>query len=276
MIPFFEEHNFRSFQITLDGNMNNHNNTRFIKTSKGKKESFNTIVNNIHLITSSSKLYVALRINYTKESLPKSHEIIPYFSDEAKKKITVNIVHVFQESKKNRRGERLKLIKDEYQTLNTLKESGFNILPSNIVSRRYYACYADKKNQALINYDGRVFNCTNTDFENAKENGILTEKGEIIWDENACANRLSRATLDNKECLNCFYLPICDTGCYQNKNKKEFINRRCIYRSKHEYTIKSIFDFYDKQGYKIAKMKQIESMMSKGSVIIKAQYTDNI
>lgn len=261
MIPFFEEHNFTNFQITLDGDIENHNKVRFIGSNK-KKGSFYTIVNNINSLVKSPKLFVSLRINYIKNSLFTIDQIITFFPISNRGKIKIHLAQVFQDAKLSSEKEKKELIKEEHKMLAIFRDAGFHILKSWVRPDCYYTCYADLKNEALINYDGRVFNCTNVDFENEKESGILTEKGEIIWNENINAKRLSRATFDNEECLNCYYLPICTAGCHKNVNKEIFTNKTCLYIPMHEQALNDIFDFYQKQDCKIAHIGQIESMLS--------------
>jgi uncharacterized protein len=65
MIPFFKKVNMNSFQITLDGEKDQHDKTRCCKNGK---PSYDKIVQNIILLASELSLdNLAVRINYTKK-----------------------------------------------------------------------------------------------------------------------------------------------------------------------------------------------------------------
>jgi uncharacterized protein len=76
------------------------------------------------------------------------------------------------------------------------------------------SCYADKRNQATINYNGEVFKCTARDFTTKNSEGILKEDGSIEWNEKF--EQRMNAKFKNPPCLTCKILPICNGGCSQN------------------------------------------------------------
>jgi uncharacterized protein len=76
-----------------------------------------------------------------------------------------------------------------------------------------YACYADRINQATINYNGDVFKCTARDFTKDNLEGVLDSDGLIQW-KNNILNRFEKR-LTNKPCLDCKIMPICGGGCSQ-------------------------------------------------------------
>ncbi len=72
-------------------------------------------------------------------------------------------------------------------------------------------CLCDRKNEAVINYDGNVFKCTTIPkFDNEHALGHL-EDGNIVW------NKEKIAYLDNykvqKKCKGCKMLPTCGGPC---------------------------------------------------------------
>lgn len=75
------------------------------------------------------------------------------------------------------------------------------------------SCYADKKNQSVINYNGDVYKCNARDFNQKNKEGVLNEDGEIVWNEQHNKRLVSK--LNNKPCLECSILPICGGGCSQ-------------------------------------------------------------
>jgi uncharacterized protein len=248
MIPFFKEYNLNSFQITLDGNEEQHNRVRYF--GKQKRGSYSTIVNNIGLLAKNN-VGVQLRINYTKDMLDTISDIIPYFSQDIRSNILVALAQVWQDRKKNTASDDRWLFEKEIYSL--FMKAGYRVFDHKIGTGRVYSCYADSMSTAVINYDGRVFKCTTPDFENTQEDGILTEKG-ISWDENRIAHRLARATFDRKLCLRCKYLPICSGGCSTHQSD---ITNRCHFKKYYKTEISELIKKFDEENYKIAHLSQI-------------------
>lgn len=63
-----------AFQITLDGNRELHNQTRFLQNKKG---TYDTIVNNIKKLVAIENIHTTLRFNCTKENLSSLIEVLP-------------------------------------------------------------------------------------------------------------------------------------------------------------------------------------------------------
>ena len=78
-----------------------------------------------------------------------------------------------------------------------------------------YVCYADLLQQAVINYDGKVFKCTARDFSTHKADGVLQSNGEIEWDKSIICKGLGNATFENEFCISCELLPACMGPCSQ-------------------------------------------------------------
>lgn len=107
-------------------------------------------------------------------------------------------------------------------------------------------CYADKTNEALVNYNGDVFRCTARDFETFPRDGYLTNEGVIVW-ENDINNRRIMVKSQNKPCQTCRIMPLCCGGCTQKaldaQNKGEIY---CVNEFSEETKDKVILDrFYD-------------------------------
>jgi uncharacterized protein len=82
MADQFRETGLINFQITLDGDQATHNKIRFLKR---RKESFQTIIDNINLLSEYEENSIMVRINYTEETLKNINRIAGYFSQKAKK-----------------------------------------------------------------------------------------------------------------------------------------------------------------------------------------------
>jgi uncharacterized protein len=75
-------------------------------------------------------------------------------------------------------------------------------------------CYADSRNQLLINYDGNVYKCTARDFSSTNRDGYLNETGEVIWTKLTPSARIERK-MSLSVCKTCAILPLCGGGCIQ-------------------------------------------------------------
>lgn len=214
----FEEVGLNSFQITLDGNKKQHDKIRF--TSK-KEGSFDQIIKNINLLAQIKKVDIALRINYIEKTLINIESIIPELSMQAKAKVTVKFQQVWQDSAKKQ------VCAEECE--NKFVNLGLKVDQSRF-NRNGYVCYADKLQQALINYDGKVFKCTARDFTSYPEDGILLNSGDIEWNTLSMIKRFGKATFENKHCLACNLLPVCFGPCSQKMiefNKKDNFKQIC-------------------------------------------------
>lgn len=193
------------FQITLDGHRERHNKVRFVNKERG---SYDEIINNIKLIL-KNRINVTVRINISEDTLnDKVTEIINDFSDltiEERKFLNFSFHKVWQEEK-DIENEMTKLI-DEFRS-NKLSTQTIDE-----VDHVRNSCYADKKNQATINYNGEVFKCTARDFKSENKEGFLQEDGGILWNEKYY-DRMS-IKFKNKPCLSCKILPICNGSCSQ-------------------------------------------------------------
>ncbi|WP_167356520.1 radical SAM/SPASM domain-containing protein [Pedobacter soli] len=219
MIEDFKKYEVNGFQITLDGNEEEHNKVRYVHKNKG---SYREILENVFKLCRNN-IIVSLRINYTQEKLATVHDIyndLQHLEASARAYLKVDFQRVWQaEDSKESREEVLGL-------MNKFSNDGFKV--SAVISNVDYvrnSCYADKKNHATINYDGNVFKCTARDFDAKNREGLLNTNGEIEWNEKYY-HRLD-AKFKNKPCLSCRLLPICNGGCSQQalEHAKEY----CMY-----------------------------------------------
>lgn len=195
-----------SFQITFDGNKESHDKVRFVNKERG---SFDEIVSNIKKLV-RNKIKVTLRINYTSENISELNSILLYFDDltvEERSLITLDMQKVWQESNTIGLFEKAKQIKIAFSKF------GFKLPQSSSLNTLRNSCYADKKYQAAINYNGDVFKCNARDFNKSNREGTLSNTGEIEWNEKFY-DRMD-IKLKNKPCLECSILPICGGACSQ-------------------------------------------------------------
>ncbi|MDR2408090.1 MAG: radical SAM protein [Bacteroidales bacterium] len=189
------------FQITLDGNEEMHNKIRHDK----QKNSFRTIIENINLLSEYPDNIITVRINYTDKTLSGINDIMDFFSENAKNRISVMFQQVWQDAFK-------KYLSCE-SNKKEFEKNGFKVHKHHLNKGR--VCYADVLQQAVINFDGRVFKCTARDFNKTKEDGLLLPDGEIQWNMPMLAKRMGCATFENEHCLACKLVPVCLGPCSQ-------------------------------------------------------------
>ena len=235
MIPLFKKYNTISFQITLDGHREQHNAIRFVNKDRG---SYDEIINNIKLLC-RHQLKVVLRINYTNFNIGNIEKIIndlADLSDSERSFLSVSFHKVWQSQPVS-----IDLL---FNKFSLFMQAGFHIRTEfNYRNALKESCYADKKNQATINYNGEVFKCTARDFKSENKEGIITPEGGVSW--NAIRDKRINAKFKNSPCLNCKILPICNGGCSQLAIENED-NAYCIYdgdETKKEEVVLNMFRY---------------------------------
>lgn len=205
MVSEFDRFNLNDFQITLDGNRFLHDTVRYVSKNRG---SYDDIVHNIKLLA-KNRFRVTARINFTKTNLNDIEEIYDDFADlieEESKYLTFTMHKVWQEEDGNLNNRVDDLV-------SFFRARGFKAHNAYVPNTLQNSCYADKVNHATINYDGKVFKCTARDFSDQNSEGVVTEQGEIIWNQKF-HDRMS-IKLKNKPCHTCGILPLCNGGCSQ-------------------------------------------------------------
>lgn len=204
MIKDFLSYSVTGLQISFDGNKEQHDQTRFVSKTRG---SYDVIVQNIKKLVRSN-IHVTLRINYTEKNLIGLEDILESFSDlsfEERHHITLSMNKVWQEANENL-GDQVINFKEQ------AFHFGFSLPDAFDGDRVRNSCYADKRNQSVINYNGDVYKCNARDFTKDRREGELQEN-DILWNDKMETRMNSK--LKNKPCLECSILPICGGGCSQ-------------------------------------------------------------
>ena len=196
-------------QITLDGFKEKHDMVRYVSTTRG---SYETIIKNIKLLI-KNEFTVRLRINYTDANISDTYLIAKEFDDidESVKKqyLMIDFQRVWQNAKLDNTYEIVDINRE------VIMESGIRVSSNYSPNSVKSPCYADKRNSAVINYNGDIFKCTARDFTTTKRAGYLSNTGELIWENNYLERRMN-AKFNNKPCLSCKIMPLCNGGCSQH------------------------------------------------------------
>ncbi|MDR1653936.1 MAG: SPASM domain-containing protein [Prevotellaceae bacterium] len=210
------------FQITLDGHKEKHDKTRFYK--ENHEGTFDIIIENIHKIQKfipDSKIWV--RINFDNKTLEKFPEIIKDLEDLDRQKTFIIIRRVWQLSinkmDKNLILECIQLALDK------------KFLIDNYVMPRYNPCFADRYNQVLINYDGKIFKCsTIKHFDDRNIEGTIDEEtGSVEWDLNKLSEKMNITTPER--CRKCKIFPVCLGPCGKYISHVDNENYLCMYQT---------------------------------------------
>lgn len=119
MLQFFVEHNFVNFQITLDCCQQIHDSIRFY--GKQKRKTFYTIVNNIIILAQLHSIYITLRVNYTKETILSSLDLVNIFPENLRKKIKFMMSQIWQDKTSSNDIDKNYLLDKEFEIMNILK-----------------------------------------------------------------------------------------------------------------------------------------------------------
>ncbi len=207
MIDSFINYNLNHNQITIDGHREMHNTVRNVNEKRG---SYDEIIANVKLLCRNN-ISTTLRVNFTEETLKTITNVIDDLLDmpmHDREWMEIGFHQVWQTKEKENleTTDLLKSIKKQF------KDNGFFIAGNQGVNIKN-SCYADKTNEAVINYNGDVFKCTARDFTKDNREGVLNDDGSIDW-FGKNADRLM-AKLNNKPCQTCPILPLCGSGCSQ-------------------------------------------------------------
>ena len=246
-IQFFKDHGITpSLQITLDGYGEEHDKVRYVTKTKG---SYREIVDNVKKLINNG-FYVRLRINYTKDNIANTYKIAEEFddiSDEAKDDFLIVDYHRVWQDEGDVENEKILTVVD--RNVEQYKLKNLSVIynsPNNVLD----SCYADKRNSAVINYNGDVYKCTARDFTKENRAGYLADDGTVVWENDHLEKRMD-VKFKNKPCLTCKLLPICNGGCSQHafealESGDEF-SEYCIYNG----------DELAKDDVVITKLKEI-------------------
>jgi len=195
-----------SFQITLDGNKEYHDNTRHQGNGIG---TFDTIVKNISEAISMG-FTVLVRCNYTNQNVESFIDLTDFFrkfTPKQKKCLQFDFHQVWQDPYSPDTEEKLQKIRTQFE------KEGLSVTPENKLNNSF--CYADQRDSVVVNYNGKVYNCTAREFFPELSEGEIDNDGEIVY--NSKHERRMKLRYGSDFCKKCSIYPICHGGCSQEK-----------------------------------------------------------
>ncbi len=205
---------FVSLQIPVDGNEEFHNSVKFLKNGVG---TFDRVIENTFRAIEAG-LEVTVRCNYTAANIDSYEDLAEIFDRyRDSPNLDFSFHKVWQEKNTSELADKVGSLAE------TLRGKGFQVQTESFGRG---LCYADYRHNAVINYNGDVFKCTAREFSPENRLGVLSDNGEIIWNE-TFEQRLS-SRFNSEICRNCMLFPLCAHGCsqtaFENWNSME-----CVY-----------------------------------------------
>lgn len=220
----------KSFQITIDGVKETHNNSRY--TKKGKP-TFDIIMHNVfnavnNPIYTKEKALISIRVNVHKNNYLDVEKLLKYFSFlKIQDKILINFAPVHDWGNNNADKE-IGLTLEEFSVLEIdwfLKMKELNFKNQNLIpSRIYGTCMTTTDDSELIDAKGEVSYCWEVpytpDFENNKDLIIGNVSDENLFLKETIDMPLRNWYQDirnrnhnSENCNACEFLPVCGGQC---------------------------------------------------------------
>lgn len=202
-----EKNDYKHFQITLDGNREEHNQVRVAQKEEG---SYDVIIESIRRLLENG-VEVVLRVNYTALTAYSIGDIlndISHFTEANKSNLSIDFHRVWQDKEE---------VADIDEFIDSIKESfensNFRVVRNDIVENFKKPCYADKENEVVINFNGDIYKCTARDFSKENSYGFIDDNGKLNWNDKI--ETWKKLKIQSKACQSCRILPLCGGGCHQ-------------------------------------------------------------
>lgn len=143
----------------------------------------------------SSNIKVTLRLNISEDTNLDINHFLTDIEGLAKynHNLTVSIQKIWQANDS--------VNKSIKRICESLRQHGFNSETAPFTSMDS-TCYADKKNEVVINPGGKIYKCTTRDFEAEQSEGYLTLDGNLTWNKRHSL-REKATPLNNSACRIC-------------------------------------------------------------------------
>lgn len=204
-------HGFDNFQITIDGLPEHHDTFRPLKNGKG---SFKRVFQNaLNLLDELGNKSITLRTNFNAENISSVLQLYTMIPAQYRSRIRVSLEPIFRSGKLSADyGLTDTEIGDNMSSIYSEAESmGFQVPNGTSGLGKLTYCFAERKQQAVVNYNGDVFKCSTCDFESRNRVGFINGEGRLIKEKKfydwTAQEEFSQV------CQQCKVLPLCMGGC---------------------------------------------------------------
>lgn len=245
LINRLKERKITSYQITVDGPPEIHNQRRNFKN--GTADTYTQLIDNIKLL-SAKELKPIIRVNVDSTNADYVDELLNLLKLEGLSSVRVYFGHVRGAEYSGCNSTSSCMNCQEYAEFDfeysmILREKGFSADSDFYPTLKSNYCGADNCNAFVIDHEGNMYKCWND--VGAKEFAIANILNEEDIDDLKYMNNINYllwTPFDYKECKECWLLPICMGGCPWNGMHKGS-KPEC---EKWKYVIeKSMIDKYD-------------------------------
>lgn len=215
VIDFFKQSNLNKIQITLDGNEDTHNRTRYLKV--GKKPTFKTIIDNIVLVAQNiPNCKVSVRINVSKSNSKEYISLYEHLISFGLKNIYPYPGFVRKDTP-DKRSLCCDCLDNESaaEFLNSLNKSSYRSKPSSTPK----GCMVNHINSYIIGPEGELYKCWNDFNNNNKIIGSIFDN-QIVNKHLFHSYMMELSAFSDDNCKDCMFFPICSGGCswYRYRN----------------------------------------------------------
>lgn len=214
-----------SYQITMDGPPDIHNERRLLK---GPGDSFERVFANLcTLATTQPRANIKLRVNFDPSTLPRIPQLLERFPVEVRPRLHLVLERIFGGEKLlyiGRSGDDVaRRTENVYDLARTM---GFAVTATPLEPGKLTYCYADRVSEFVFNHTGDVFKCTVSNFTPAERLGFLDDSGHVVWEGSRVDDWMALPAFDDK-CFSCTYLPMCMGGCRKSREQSGVVGDDC-------------------------------------------------
>ncbi len=225
-IALLDDLNINTIQITIDGTEDIHNRRRSLKNGHG---TYLQILENIDILLKNWKGKLDIRVNIDHSNNNEYHliheELINRFEKLERKRLRIypGIVH----DNENLHPD-VSCFKDRsYEAIFNMEQyhnhgiDDFSFFPTHHLA----GCITSRNQGFVIGPEGEIYKCwDDLGIENKIVGSVYSNKN---WNYDLIANyQVGASYLDDPECKECFYLPVCDGGCVYVR-LQNYLNHKC-------------------------------------------------
>ena len=240
------KYNIKNYQITLDGPKEIHDKYRYITPKRG---SYEDIMKNIKEIDKLCNIY--LNVNLTEKTINSVPKLLNELSGIKLNLIFSSVFDSLGQCKSQQHA-------DESSSYSWLKaheyamEKGYRFEP--FYRDRKNACFYNTNASYIFSPEGRIYSCISAvgkkEFEIGAIKNIENESFHLMKSQFVEEEAL------NTECKECEILPICNGGCFYQKqvnkiNNRGFICNKKEFNKKKKPLLEKILSLKIKEGNKI-------------------------
>ncbi len=212
---FIRETFLDQVQITIDG-MHNY----YTHVKKATRDEFESVVT--ALTKFCDIVDIKVRINYDDSHKDQVYKLLNYLLDEnnLNKKIKIYVAPVVINSEnfdaKQERNGKYWMFMKRFVPFFTNRYGEGTLIYEKPIRRRIY-CSSTMTNSIVVDYGGRIFNCSHDCSNEIRCRGY-------IWDEYWLSNVYEKG-IHPKECRECSFFPVCMGGCLSERlEESQIIN----------------------------------------------------